>query len=231
MLRAVIFDFDGIIVDSEPLILKLTQEMAAKEGWILTEDEYYRDYLAIDDRGIMNCLYRIHQRPVNEVRREELIAEKVCAYEQAIRNGLPPVPGVIEFVNQLAARFPLAIASGSRQKEIGHLLGMLGLRERFAVLVSADDCAQSKPHPEVFLKALGRLQQLPAFRKHALRADEVLAIEDAPVGVVAAHAAGVKCLALSNNRSRADLAHADWVHRRFAEIDLAAIEAAFRQQA
>ncbi|MGB9487406.1 MAG: HAD hydrolase-like protein, partial [Terriglobia bacterium] len=98
MLRAIIFDFDGILVDSEPLIMKLFQEMAAREGWALSKEEYYRDYLALDDRAIIERLYRTHGRSLATPRRDELLAWKVRAYEKIIHDGLPPIPGAAEFV-------------------------------------------------------------------------------------------------------------------------------------
>jgi beta-phosphoglucomutase len=227
LLRALIFDFDGIIVNSEPLILEMTQAMAAQEGWSVTEQEYYRDYLALDDRGIIEHLYRSHGRPIDHARREELIAWKVRAYEEIIRDGLPAMPGAVEFVRQAAEHFTLAIASGSLRTEIEHLLGKLGLREKFAVLATADDCVRSKPDPEVYLKALERLRRLPMFQKESLEAAHCLAIEDAPLGIIAAHAAGLKCLALTHSRPPQELQHADWIARQFADVDLEKIRLDF----
>ncbi len=227
MLRAIIFDFDGILVDSEPLIMKLIQEMAAREGWVLTEDEYFGDYLALDDRGVLEHLWRAHGRPLSSPRRNELLAWKANAYEKIIHNGLPAIPGAAEFVLDAANRFPLAIASGSLRAEIEHLLRKLGLLEKFAVLATADDCERSKPDPEVYLKALSRLRELPKLREPALEPTECLAIEDAPLGVVAAQAAGMKCLALAHSRHQADLQHADWVASGFSDVHLEAIRAAF----
>jgi HAD superfamily hydrolase (TIGR01509 family) len=227
LLRAIIFDFDGILVDSEPLIMKLFQEMAAQEGWTLPEEEYYRDYLALDDRAIIEHLYRTHGRSLTTARRNELLARKVHAYEKIIHDGLPPLPGAAEFVLSAAQHFPLAIASGSLRAEIEHLLEKLGLREKFAVMATADDCERSKPDPEIYLKALTRLQELPQLHEPRLAAGECLAIEDAPLGVVAAQAAGLKCLALAHSRPQSELQHADWVARQFANVDFEIIRAAF----
>ena len=242
MLRAIIFDFDGIIVDSEPLIMRLTQRMAAREGWSVSAEDYYGSYLALDDRGIIEHLYKSHGRPIDHARRDELVEWKMQLYAEAIREGLPPISGVAEFVDKVAAQFPLAIASGSLRSEVEYLLQKLGLREKFAVITTADDCDRCKPDPEIFLKALERLQQLPAFNGKArremrrreeppatVRAGECLAIEDAPAGVSAAHAAGMKCLALAHSRPIEALRHADWACREFADVDLETIRAAFNQ--
>ncbi|MGO8819009.1 MAG: HAD family hydrolase [Terriglobia bacterium] len=227
MLRAIIFDFDGIIVNSEPLILKLTQEMAALEGWTVSDEEYYRDYLALDDRGIIEHLYTSHGRNVDVARRDELVAWKGQRYQEIIRDGLPPLPGVIKFVNEMTNQFPLAIASGSLRVEIDHLLTKLGLRQKFSVLATADDCQRCKPDPEVYLLALSRLRALPKFQDPPLQAPECLAIEDAPLGVVAAQAAGFKCLALAHSRPLAELRRADLIASGFAEVDLQNIHALF----
>jgi beta-phosphoglucomutase len=227
LLRAIIFDFDGIIVDSEPRIMELIQGIAAQEGWTLTEEEYYRDYLALDDRGVIDHLYRSHGRSLSVSRRDELLAWKARAYEKIIHDGLPPVPGAKEFILDAARHFPLAIASGSLRVEIEHLLEKLGLRGTFAVLATADDCERSKPDPGVYLHALALLRELPQLREPPLHAGECLAIEDAPLGVVAAQSAGMKCLALAHSRPLAELQHADWIASEFSGVDLGAIRSAF----
>jgi beta-phosphoglucomutase len=228
LLRAIIFDFDGVLVNSEPLILKVTQQMAAQEGWTISEEEYYRDYLALDDRGIVEHLYRTHGRAVEQARRDELVDWKERVYREIIRQGLPPLPGAAQFVQKVAAKFPLAIASGSLQAEIDHLLAKMGLREAFQVLATADDCEHSKPSPCVYLTALARLRRMPAFSENPLQAAQCLAIEDAPLGIEAAHAAGMKCLALAHSRSLEDLRQADWVSADFGGVDFEAIESALQ---
>jgi HAD superfamily hydrolase (TIGR01509 family) len=227
MLRAIIFDFDGVLVNSEPLKLKLIQQIAAKEGWSVTEAEYYRDYLPLDDPGVVEYLYRSHARFIDGARRDALVDWKRRAYAQATDSGLPPFPGALQFVRRAAAHYALAIASGSLRSEIEHLLSKLELRGAFAALTGADDCERIKPDPEVFLKTLARLQQHPVFQQKPLSAAECLAIEDAPHGVVAAQKAGIRCLALSHSLPPERLQQADWVCRGFADVDLAVIEAAF----
>src|SRR5947208_15207560 len=105
--------------------------MAVKEGWTISEEEYYREYLALDDRGIVERLYHSHGRPVDDARRDELVNWKARAYWDLIRDGLPPLPGAVEFVRRLAGEYPLASASGSLLVEVEHLVGKMGLRAAF----------------------------------------------------------------------------------------------------
>lgn len=228
MLRAIIFDFDGVLVDSEPVILQLTQQMAAQEGWTVTPEEYYRDYLALDDRGIVEHLFQSHGQSVDPARCDELIAWKADAYNEIIQEGLPPFPGAVEFVRQAAECYPLAIASGSLRGEIEHLLEKIGLRSTFKALVTAEDCQRSKPDPEVFARTLAAMQQFPEFNPKKLRASECLTVEDAPGGISASHKAGIKCLALAHTRPPAELSKADWVFRGFSEVNIEKIALEFR---
>ena len=229
MLRTIIFDFDGIIVDSEPIIMRLTQEMAAQEGMTVSEEDYYQNYLALDDRGIVEHIFTNHGRAVDHARVEELINWKSQVYGSIIENGLPTLPGAVDFVRQAARSYPLAIASGSARSEIEHLLCKLGLRDLFRTITSADDCARSKPDPEVYLKAVASMNTLPEFQQNPLLASECLAIEDAPGGIDAAHAAGIRCMGLAHSRTAENLEHADWAFHGFEEVDLTAIAREFEQ--
>ena len=227
MLRAIIFDFDGVLVDSEPIIMRLTQQVAAREGWTLSEADYYRELIHLDDRAMVEHLGQLHGRTIDAAHRNELVEWKTRAYQEIVKDGLPPPPGAVEFVDKAAARFPLAIASGSLRPEIEYLLEKAGLRDRFAVLATASECERSKPDPQSYLLALGTLGRLPRFARQPLGAAECLALEDTAGGIDAAHAAGMKCLALTHSCPAAKLAHADWVCSGFAEINFAEIEAAF----
>jgi HAD superfamily hydrolase (TIGR01509 family) len=227
LLRTIILDFDGIIVDSEPIIMRLTQEMAAQEGMTVSEEDYYQNYLALDDRGIVEHIFTNHGRAVDHARVEELVNWKSKVYGSIIESGLPTLPGAEDFVRQAAGSYPLAIASGSARSEIEHLLCKLGLRNHFRFIASANDCERSKPDPEVYLKALAGMNALPEFHESPLLATECLAIEDAPGGIDAAHAAGIRCMGLAHSRTAENLAHADWAFHGFEEVDLNAIAREF----
>ena len=227
MLRAIIFDFDGVLVDSEPIIMRLTQQVAALEGWTLSEADYYREILPLDDRAMVERLGQLHGRAVSPARRDELIAWKGRAFLDKVKDGLPPMPGAVEFIEKTGALFPLAIASGSLRPEIEFLLEKAGLRARFSAIVTASECERSKPDPQSYLMAFEALGRLPRFASQPLRAAECLAIEDSAGGAQAAQAAGMKCLAITSSCPATELAHADWVCGGFPEINLAKIEAAF----
>jgi beta-phosphoglucomutase len=227
LLRAIVFDFDGVIVDSEPAILGLYQQMAAMEGWNLSKEEYYRNYLALDDRAVITQLYRSRRRELSAERRDELVRWKSEAYVETVCDHLSPLPGALDFVRRCSNLFPLAIASGSLRNEVEYLLGKLGLRQLFAVLSTAEDSERSKPDPGVYLWALAGLQRLESFRDHPLEAADCLAIEDAPAGVDAAHAAGIRCVGLAHSQPPEELSHAEWVFRGFPELELDEIRANF----
>src|SRR5574341_94066 len=113
MLGAVIFDFNGIIVDDEPIHFQLFQKVFEEEGIVLTEDAYYARYLGFDDRGAFAAGYREHDRPLSKEKLAELVDRKAVYYQEAIRNHVAIFPGVRELVANLAPSLPLAVASGA----------------------------------------------------------------------------------------------------------------------
>src|SRR5512132_995240 len=157
MLRALIFDFNGIIVDDEPIHFELFKQVLAEEGIELTEKDYYARYLGFDDRGAFTAAYREHGRRLDERLLTRLIDRKAGYYQNAIRNKVKIFPGVKTLVASLVPAFPLAVASGALRHEIETILSTAGLLKHFAVIISAEDVNQGKPEPEIFLKALARL--------------------------------------------------------------------------
>ena len=118
MLRAVIFDFNGIIVDDEPIHFRLFQRVFAEEGIDLDEAAYYQRYLGFDDRGAFIAGFRDHGRTVAAAKLRELIARKAAYYQEAIRNHAAIFPGVKALVEELSRTIPLAVASGALRQEI-----------------------------------------------------------------------------------------------------------------
>ncbi|MBI1997417.1 MAG: HAD family phosphatase, partial [Deltaproteobacteria bacterium] len=139
MLRAVIFDFNGIIVDDEPIHFTLFQRVLGEEGIALTEQDYYARYLGFDDRGAFIAGFRENSRSLSAEKLHELIERKADYYQEAIRNHVTVFPGVKTLVADLAQTLPLAVASGALRHEIETILKTLGLLDHFHAIVAAED--------------------------------------------------------------------------------------------
>ncbi|MGE5218970.1 MAG: HAD family hydrolase [Chloroflexota bacterium] len=217
MLQAVIFDFNGIIVDDEPIHFKLFQRVLGEEGIGLTEEAYYARYLGFDDRGAFTFGYREHNHPLSDEKLAELIERKAVYYQEAIRNHVAIFPGVKPLVAELALRLPLAVASGALRHEIETILTTAGLIDSFQAIVSAEDVERGKPEPDIFLKALSSLNR---HKDKPIFAADCVVIEDSKEGVKGALRAGMKCLAVTNSHGADLLSEADAVVQSLEEVDL-----------
>jgi HAD superfamily hydrolase (TIGR01509 family) len=223
MLRALIFDFNGIIVDDEPIHFELFKQVLAEEGIKLTEADYYARYLGFDDRGAFTAAYREHGRSLDEKLLARLIDHKTIYYQSEIRSKVRIFPGVEKLVTTLVPVLPLAVASGALRQEIETILSAAGLLKHFAVIISAEDVDHGKPEPEIFLKALARLNA-QVEDGHPIDAADCLVIEDSKEGIRGARRAGMKCLAVSNSHPTELLQEANAVVRSLEEVDLALLE-------
>jgi beta-phosphoglucomutase len=217
MLGAVIFDFNGIIVDDEPIHFKLFQKVLGEEGILLTEDAYYARYLGFDDRGAFSFGYREHKRPLSDAMLAELIERKAIYYQDAIREYVAIFPGVKALVADLAQHLPLAVASGALRNEIKTILVTAGLIDYFKAIVSAEDVARGKPEPDIFLKALAALNSQNG---KPIQASECVVIEDSKEGIKGALRAGMKCLAVTNSHEAELLHEADAVVASLEAVNL-----------
>lgn len=221
MLRAVIFDFNGIIVDDEPIHFKLFQRALGEEGIALTEEAYYARYLGFDDRGAFSFAYREHKRILNDAKLAELIERKAGYYQEAIRNHVAIFPGVKTLAADLALHMPLAVASGALRSEIETILATAGLIDYFQAIVSAEDVTWGKPEPDIFLKALAALNSRSG---KPIQPHECVVIEDSKEGVKGALRAGMKCLAVTNSHDAGLLHEADAVVASLEAVNLRFLE-------
>jgi beta-phosphoglucomutase len=210
MLRAVIFDFNGIIVDDEPIHFELFQRVLKEEGIILSKETYYGRYLGFDDRGAFTAAYGEHARSLTDEKLAQLIARKAAYYQQDIKTKMRVFPGVERLIPNLARELPLAIASGALRNEIEIILSSIGLMNEFRAIVSAEDVIRGKPEPEIFLKALAQLNAC-LNGEPPIRAAECLVIEDSKEGIRGARRAGMKCLAVTNSHPAELLSGADGI--------------------
>jgi len=223
MLRAVIFDFNGIIVDDEPIHFKLFQRVLGEEGITLTEKDYYARYLGFDDRGAFSAGYHENKRSLSENKLAELIARKAAYYQEAIRDHVTIFPGVETLIANLSPRLPLAVASGALRDEIETILSTAALLQHFTAIVAAEDVRHGKPEPEIFLKAL---EQINAGRDahDQINAGDCLVIEDSKEGIKGARRAAMKCLAVTNSHPPELLKDASAVVKSLTEVDLNFLE-------
>jgi HAD superfamily hydrolase (TIGR01509 family) len=217
MLRAVIFDFNGIIVDDEPIHFQLFKKVLGEEGIALTEEAYYARYLGFDDRGAFLASYKDNQRSLSESKLGDLIERKAAYYQDAIRNHVAIFPGVKSLIADLSGSLPLAVASGALRQEIETILATAGLLGCFRVIVAAEDVERGKPEPDIFLKAL---DQLNAGNGDPIGAAQCLVIEDSKEGVKGARRAGMKCLAVTNSHPAELLSEANAVVKSLEDVEL-----------
>lgn len=192
MLRAIIFDFDGVIADTEPLHYEAFATVLAEHSVALSRKEYFSRYLGLNDETFIRTIFADRRRAIDGDSRRRIQAVKDTVFRVRIAGGLCLLPGVEAFVRAAAKRWPLAICSGAHRVEIETILEKAGLVSFFDAIVSADEVPISKPDPAGFLKALSILRA----KQPDLTAGECLVVEDSLLGVRAAKAAGMKVLAV-----------------------------------
>lgn len=216
MLAAVVFDFDGIIVDTEPLHYRAFQRMLEPLGLGYSWEEYVERYMGFDDRDAFRETFHVAGKDLSDDRLHELITGKALAFQDVIAAGVTPYAGVVELVKELSGRLPVALCSGALASDITPILAMLGITECFSIIVTADDVAASKPDPASYLLAVEKLA--------ALRPDNgivpaaCVAIEDTPAGIASAKGAGLKVVAVTNSYPAEKLTAADLAVSSLADM-------------
>jgi beta-phosphoglucomutase len=206
---AVLFDFDGVLVNSEPLHFRAFQEVAAHEKIELNEDEYYSDLIGFDDKGAWKHLFATRKKRLDPKTFLRVMTHKSEVMRDLIeRRQYKALPGAEEFVRGLWRNYPLAICSGALREEIETMLEGISLRDCFGVIVAAEDVTVGKPDPSGYLltaKLVG--EKL----KRELRPADCLIVEDAPKVIASVRKAGFPVLALASTHPKDKLAEANWV--------------------
>jgi beta-phosphoglucomutase len=207
---AVLFDFNGVIVDDEEQHRATLEALLADEGITLTRAQYYGEYLGWNDRMSFVAAFRRAGKPLPAARLEALVAEKSRRYERLIEQSLTLVPGAAAFVARAAESCRLGLVSGALRREIELVLDRAALRRHFEVIVAAEDVACCKPDPAGYLAAYAALDEW-----RPLATGSCVAIEDSLPGLAAARAAGLRCTMLTTSHEPAALAAADAVWTSF----------------
>jgi beta-phosphoglucomutase len=213
-MKALVFDLDGVLVNSEPLHLEAFRRALVPFGVALSDEEYYRTYVAFTDREAF--ARALAGRPEAVARG---VAEKQRIFWELFRDHVQAFPDALALLGRVPANLPRALATGATASEADHALRALGIRQRFAALVAAEDYRRGKPDPEPYRLAADRLGLPPA---------ACLAIEDTRDGIRAARAAGMVCVGVAHTHQVAELAEADVVVETLDELDLTCVAARFR---
>ena len=219
MLRAVVFDFDGVIANSEPLHYRAFRDVLADSGVGLSEPEYYQHYLGFDDLNVFRQLAADRGLAWNIDQIGALVATKAVRMEHLERDGSILFPGATALIHRTSAAVPIAIASGALRAEIGRILDREQLTSCFKFVVGAEDTPASKPAPDPYLRAVALLAQ----SVDVLRPSECVAIEDSPWGLQSAHAAGLRTVAVAHTYPSSKL-QADLIVSSLDELDIEALQ-------
>jgi HAD superfamily hydrolase (TIGR01509 family) len=201
---ALLLDYNGVIVDDEPVHFLALRDILEDRGIPLDEAAYYQDLVGCDDRAAFRKAFARAGRDLAPDATSDLVARKAARYAELIDGNLVLVPGVSAFVRAAAERAKVAVASGALRHEIEMGLAQAGIRDLVGAIVSQEDVHTTKPDPAGFRLALARLAgREPGATWRAL------AIEDSPPGLLAAHALGAGCLMLTTSYPAGALAGAD----------------------
>lgn len=205
----VIFDFDGVLVNSEPLHFRAFAEVAAAEKIDLSENEYYGELIGFDDKGAWKHLFAQRHRELDPktflrvmTRKSEVMRELIA------RRQYRALPGADELVRALWRDYPLGICSGALREEIETMLEGISLRDCFGVIVAAEDVSVGKPDPSGYLLAAKLIAEK---HKREIAPQDCLVIEDAPKVVTRARKAGFGVLAVTSTYSAEKFGDADWI--------------------
>jgi len=189
--RAVVLDFNGTVSDDEPLLAELFVEIFGEIGIEVTEERYFGEFAGYSDPEIVERVLAAAGRPDPAVGRR-LLARRTELYLARAGSGETVHPAVAACVREIADRVPVAVASGAVRAEVEAVLDGVGLRSLLAAVVTADDVARGKPDPEGYRIALDRL---------GVRGADALSFEDTHFGVMAALAAGMRCIGVGATMS------------------------------
>lgn len=199
MLKAIIFDFDGVIVDSEPMHFRAFLRVAQPLGVTFDYQQYLRDYVGFDDRDALRVMLAKSRSP--EVAKDPAALAALCeqkghAFEACVNERVDAIPGAVDLVREASAAMPIAIASGATRRDIDLVLRKLDLTDAFRSITTADDVARSKPDPQTYRIAVERLSA--SCPEAELTPGECLAIEDTAAGIESARGAGLMALGLNS---------------------------------
>ncbi len=198
MIQAIFFDFNGVIIDDEPIQLAIYQEILREQGIELTENDYY-GALGVDDKGLVRDMFEQAKKPLSDDLLTSVLRDKTERHHKVVEDELPLFPGVVTFLKATSRQYSLGLVSMAMREEIDYVLDRARVSDLFSVIVSTEDVNVCKPAPDCYLAGLKKLnEKRRTQRLLPLLASECLAIEDSPPGIQAARTAGMHTLGVTN---------------------------------
>ena len=216
-LQAIVFDFDGVIADSEPLHLRAFQQALAEEGIEFSSAEYYGRYLGYDDVGLIKAVATDRGIEMTERHMDAFVARKGAKLQAILHAGSVLFPGAKDFIREAAAVVPIAIASGALRHEIDEIIETAGVAGLFSTIVASGDTPESKPSPAPYLLAFERLQEAAG---GTLDPRRCVAVEDSRWGLESARGAGLRCVGVTSSYPAEALSGAELVVSGLHELTL-----------
>lgn len=205
MIKAILLDFNGVIIDDEPIQMQVYKEILKGEGIDLTDEDYYSS-LGMDDKTFVDAAYRRVGKTPETNKVLEITQAKTEKWSEIIAEDLPLFDGVENFVRKMSNEFALGIVSMAGRYEIDLVLEKAGLTDCISTIVSANDVSKCKPDPECYREGFRRLDLARIANGHLpMTHSECLVIEDSPPGIVAARRAGLPTLGITNTVSANEL--------------------------
>lgn len=228
VLRAILFDFNGVLVDDEPIHLELLERVLREEG-LATDGIDFTTYIGRTDHDAFRAELEAAGQNATPDLLSRLIARKAAYYRVRVHSsGLPVFPGAAELLAEISTSdLMLGVVSGALRDEVESALERMAVRERFKFLVTGEDVDAGKPNPEGYRRGLTLLNSTPPLPSRLLHPHEVLAVEDSPSGLEAAAAAGLSTLGVAHTYPATDLQTADHVVEKLQDLSLKQLRTLF----
>ena len=228
MIKAILMDFNGVIINDEPLQMKAYQDILKGEGVDLTEEQYY-SCMGMNDKAFVEAAFKFGEKETSDEKTEEIIKRKTAKWREIVDEEVPLFDGVENFVRKMEKEFALGVVSMARREEIEYILEKTNLLNCFSVIVGAEEISTYKPDPECYLTGFNEVDAVRTrLGGNPIVHDDCVVIEDAPQGIVAGKRAGLKTLGITNTVSAEELREAgadvvthnlnDWMPDSFRRV-------------
>ena len=198
MVKAILMDFNGVVIDDEPIQMRAYAEVLKAEDVELTEEMYY-DCLGMNDSSFVRAIAAKVGKEFDDDKVREITNGKTEAWRKIVDDGVPLFEGIEDFIVRMGRSFELGLVSMARREEISHVLGKTGLGDHLSVVLSSEDVSTIKPDPECYRKGFSLIDAVHSSKRgYPLTRRQCVVIEDAPQGIQAAKGARLKALGITN---------------------------------